>query len=427
MRYNNSSAASRTLKPAPHFHIPDMPWYFWLSLTMLLLLGGTTTWQSYRLWLNAKHIAKLQSELLTEKATNSQLSNAISLADQESKSQRDRIKSLASQHLTRLSQFADFVHDDPQLSKRVLIEAMQFAEAESLDVGVVQAKLTGLATPARLPQGTSARLLDQSIDGNSIQLSVEVTNAAGGFIPKLSRVDFDLQCNGKTVHPVRVVESSMPTGDHFISVLIDCSSSISSQELDAVKRAAKKIIQQLANPWQCRVTRFATDVRALTPFSFDASIHALAIDQLTADGATALNEAIRLECAELQNHHGARSMIVFTDGNDSSGLPNLTPIFQQCREQSIRCFVVALNKGAINEPILRSIATETNGTYQSINSVDKLEGTFDSIASSLKRPVYRVTALGPLDPNALVLKVGPCVAQPIEDRSSFVLTKNGSR
>lgn len=401
-------------------------WLIYVVSISIALLGSTLLamwrWNSnYR-----EQVKYLQSDIALVHMEKMKTQQELNDSKLENEGIRNKFQSLASKHLNRLLDFAGFVKDDPRLAKRVLIEAGEFASQQSIDKSVIAETLTTVPTPKQLASDCSVNLLDVSNATNAAQILVEVKNADGSFVHDLSRVDFDLKSRGKTVHPVRVCEESTSRGSHWISILLDSSSSISPQEFTSVQQAAKGLVRSIANPWRLRIVRFASDVKPISPWTYDPQIHENAIDRIMVEGATALNEAIRSEVSELLPLVGMRSLVIFTDGNDSSNAIDLEPVFQRCRTEGISIHVVALSRGTINEVVLRSMASQTHGSYHSIASVDRLQTTFGNIAQSLRTPVYRVTALAPIDMQNLQLSVGGIVASKTDSYltvTSSVITK----
>jgi von Willebrand factor type A domain len=405
-----TSYQSTRLTPNRAIRVRGSLWSVSIFSTLIVVLASTSLVQWRWISKYRQQVSNLQSEITSEQHERRIAQKELNSCKLERNATRDSYKARASHHLTRLLEFAEFVKDDPRLAKRVLIEASEFARKQSIDQAIVAERLKALPTLKQLATDCSAKLIDVSNDTNTAQILVEVTSADGSFVHDLSRVDFEIQSQGRTLHPVRVSEESTARGEHWISILLDSSSSISPNEFASVQKATKELVRNIANPWRVRVVRFATDVKPVSPWTYDPQIHELAIDRVKVDGATALNEAIRSEVSELLALVGMRSIVILTDGNDSSNHINLEPVFQRCRTEGIRIHVVALNKGTINEVVLRSMASQTKGSYQSIASIDRLQTTFGNIARSLRTPVYRVTALTPIDMHSLRVNVAGITA-----------------
>ena len=226
-------------------------------------------------------------------------------------------------------------------------------------------------------------------------------------------MDFDVTQNRSMVHPVRVEPVLVASGNHRVSLLIDCSSSFGAGMADA-KLASKFLITELANPWRFRIVRFASDVQVVSQWSFDPEVHTNAVDRLVADGATSLLAAMEADAKEHAKFDGTHSTVILTDGKDSQGTANIELILSLYQQSATRIHILALDRGEIDEPLLRKIATATDGSFQKLDASQQLAAGFKALAERMKQPVYRFTILGPLDRNSLSIRLAnDALATPI--------------
>jgi len=124
-----------------------------------------------------------------------------------------------------------------------------------------------------------------------------------------------------------------------------------------------------------------------------------------ADGATSLLAAMEADAREQARFDGTHSTVILTDGKDSHGSANIEQILKLYQQSSTRVHIIALDRGDIDEPLLRRIANETKGSFQKLGSTQELRTGFKAIAERMKRPVYRLTILGPIDRESLSIQL----------------------
>ena len=383
------------------------------------LVAATTLALTPLLWARYEH-RWFQAELAakTTELTNSTASladtrgelNSLIASNEAGRAELDSVKSL---HFYRVIRFADFVLHDPAMAERVLDEAAGFAEKYKLDLTPVRDRIADLPKARVLAAGTKVSVLSMNHTGSVSTVDIAVVDSSNTPVDELARVDFIVSHKGKPIHLVRVEPTMVASGNHRVSFLFDCSSSF-ALELPDAKLAGKALVTALANPWKFRVVRFASDVQTVSPWSFDPEIHTTAIDSLVADGATSLLAAMEADAREQARFDGTHSTVILTDGKDSHGSANIEQILKLYQQSSTRVHIIALDRGDIDEPLLRRIANETKGSFQKLGSTQELRTGFKALAERMKRPVYRLTILGPLDRDSLSVRLAnDALATPI--------------
>ncbi len=368
-------------------------------------------------------IATTESSLAAAQTERDAAEASLSLAEAERNQQRIAENSanashteLKQTHFRQLIQFVEFVFDNPAMANRVLVQAEKFALESGLDSQAIQELKAKLPSTRKLPMGTTVSVVVRDDFKTTSIIQVSVRDASGEFISGLGRGDFELMAGGRSLHGVRVEESSVIRGNHHLGLVVDHSASMAGTEFDKLKLAEKQLVRDVANPWLVHVIGFSTDVKQISPWSIDASIHERAIDGLKADGSTSLYQALETNHQELLQVSEPRSTVLFTDGRDSSGSAKqrVDRIIAKYAESRIPVHVVVLDRGDIDEPLLRRLAVETGGSFQKVNASGELQSCFRAVAERLRIPVYRVTALGPFDADQLSLSIGslPAVALP---------------
>lgn len=331
-----------------------------------------------------------------------QLRSSKSLAD----TYLNQLRSLQQTHFKSLVSHAELMNVDPALARQLLRSASSFATEFQMDASAAVSLLSAIPRPAEIPEGVNMNVVSVRDEGNALLVDVEVMTADGKFVPNLQRVDFEVMTGDRRLHMVSVGRSSRSDQSHAIMLVLDTSSSTKGQPHDQMKAAAVEFVTSIANPSRLRVYQFSDLVSAVSPFCKDGELHSAAIRALDCNGGTALYRAIRIAFEDLHSVSGQRSIVVFTDGNDSFNNENLDAILDECTKNSIKVHVVALATGEVNESVLREISERTAGIYLSTPDPKELSRQFQIVAASFRRPVYRINILEPVSPEQLSLKLG---------------------
>ncbi|MDZ4848218.1 MAG: VWA domain-containing protein [Pirellulaceae bacterium] len=375
----------------------------WVWILILLSVSSLALVDRYRL----NHVIDQQVTRLHEvesefQANQAKLAKTLSTIS-ASAAEVERIQNL---HLKRLQDFARFVDEDPAMQRRILEEALSFAKIAKISTESVDEPIAKLPISTALAPNCKVSILSANQTRSIATVDISVNKQSGEFVEGLSRVDFVAECQNRNIYPVRVEQTSASIGTLSLSILLDCSSSVAGPDFEKLKEACTALVKQTANPWKVRIVRFASDVKAISPRSHDQDVHIEAIAALSADGATQMNEALRFDAQEQVRLTGRKVTILFTDGIDSSNRIDIEHTLQLYREAQCQVHVVGLDRGQIDEPSLRLIATETGGSFQTIADANQLAATFTAIADRMKAPVYRLTMLTPIELKGFKLAVG---------------------
>ena len=108
-----------------------------------------------------------------------------------------------------------------------------------------------------------------------------------------------------------------------ICLVLDCSGSMSNQPLSMVKKAAIDLVKQLKPSDRLSVVAFAHRARVVVPNQMVKNPAAIAqqIEQIVADGGTAIDEGLRLGLKEVAayNQHCVSRILLLTDGENEHG------------------------------------------------------------------------------------------------------------
>jgi Mg-chelatase subunit ChlD len=109
-----------------------------------------------------------------------------------------------------------------------------------------------------------------------------------------------------------------------------------------------------------------------------------AIDTITADGLTAIDEGLYLANNELSSVDGNSTIVIMTDGLDNAGYHSLLEEAYRARDNNTVIYTVGFgNSEADVDPILQEIATITGGEYYFAPNSSVLKDIFQGIAMQI--------------------------------------------
>lgn len=220
-----------------------------------------------------------------------------------------------------------------------------------------------ILAPTLCAQDTTLRM-----NVNLVSVFVNVTDRNGAIVGGLSREDFAVTEDGRP-QQIAVFEkqSEMPLN---LTLAIDTSGSV-RKDLTEEAAAAKRFAHAIVRPQdQMSVMQFATEVRALTPFTNKLSLIDRGLAQLRSDWATALYDAIYQGSERLGALEGRKVLVVISDGDDTA--KNTT--YAQALEEALRNEVMIYS--LIDVPIEASAGRDTGGEHALITLAEQTGGKY---------------------------------------------------
>ena len=128
----------------------------------------------------------------------------------------------------------------------------------------------------------------------------------------------------------------------------------------------------------------------LTRVGADDFFDAAGLQQLKADGNTALRQAISRAIDDLEGRNGPKAIILFTDGRDTVGGPTIADSIARSQKAGIAVHAVALETAELDRDSLAQITLATGGTLLPAGKAEELPQRFRDAAKALRRPFYRL-------------------------------------
>jgi hypothetical protein len=181
---------------------------------------------------------------------------------------------------------------------------------------------------------------------------------------------------------VKGVSKDLTTTEPVDAVLvIDRSESMAqSARLEAAKIAAKNFIA-LLNPETDRVglVSFAATATVDQSLTFNQQDVTSKIDGLNAGGLTAIEDSIHLANAVLASQGRVRAAhleLILSDGLTNIGSSSSKEA-EKAREAGIEIYTIGIN--AVDDTLLKNIATATGGRYYSAANLDNLKEIYNGL------------------------------------------------
>ncbi len=180
---------------------------------------------------------------------------------------------------------------------------------------------------------------------------------------------------------------------HYISLVIDRSSSIENAMLK-VKKAAAGFVKSLIGEVSFSIISFGSDIDFNHDFSRDADSLIEAIKKIRPWGGTLLYDAIFDACEDLQGKAGLndlKTVLCITDGKDSTpsgqtqlSMRNADEVVRYAVDKSIRVVTIGLGE-EIDPEFLARIASATGGWYLQAATADQLVELCKTMSDRIKR------------------------------------------
>jgi Ca-activated chloride channel homolog len=203
------------------------------------------------------------------------------------------------------------------------------------------------------------------------------------------------------------IASSVPRQRTSVVLLMDSSDSMNESDiapsrLEAARRAAKLLLDQLPPEFPVGIVSFDERARVLNAPTIDRAAVRTALDSLETRIGTSIGDGIVRGIdipRDADSTSGRRPSVVLlllSDGNNTTG--EVAPLAAAgiARQRGVRIHTVSLGsptapKGAAglsqrrppNETMLRAIARTTGGTYASAPTAEELAATYENLASNI--------------------------------------------
>jgi tight adherence protein B len=245
------------------------------------------------------------------------------------------------------------------------------------------------AAPAYAAEG---RIVTVGSDGGTIDVVFTATGLAGG--QTIDQQSVVLQLQGRTI-PADVKAATTEAVRSTSVLVMDTSGSMAGDRIATAKSAAKSYLAAVPSSTVVGLVTFADAAQERIPPTTNRSALIAAIDSLQADGDTALYDGVTLG-VKAAGATGARSVLVLSDGADTSSKTSPTPTVNAIKKSGVVLDVVSIGTDSKQVAGLQRLADAGRGQVIASNNLDVVTAAFDSAAQSVSSQVA-ITAQLPTD------------------------------
>jgi Ca-activated chloride channel family protein len=166
--------------------------------------------------------------------------------------------------------------------------------------------------------------IDDQVDLELQQLYVTVTRS-GQTVDDLARTQFAITDQGEPQEIVTFERGNVPL---TAVVLLDVSASMSGPELDLALSSSRAFIDGLESLDQTMLLLFSDRIVRSTDFTGFREVLTSALFNVTAHGATALNDHLYVGLKQLERQQGRRVVLLLSDGVDSASVLTMAEVMQ---------------------------------------------------------------------------------------------------
>ncbi|HEX2159306.1 MAG TPA: VWA domain-containing protein [Actinomycetes bacterium] len=239
-----------------------------------------------------------------------------------------------------------------------------------------------------------------------VGITIAMSGPAWGSGQRLEPDDFSASINGNRVQVTGATpfgEQQGGRGNVAVVLAVDTSGSmleLSSgvPNIDRAKAAADAFTQAMRPGTRLGLVAFSDTPRVVQRPTSDHAAVRTAIAGLTAQGDTALNDAVVQASGLLGQQDGQRNLVVLSDGRDEGSRASRPDAIAAANKADVTAYVVGLNVPGFeqDQQALEELAEGTPGGQAfEVNNADELEGRFSTIGQSLASQYVVELALPP--------------------------------
>lgn len=253
------------------------------------------------------------------------------------------------------------------------------------------AGLTAVSVGAQQEPPSDRPRFSTSVD--TVSLAVSLQDEEGRLVTGLDKDNFTVYEDGVEQELRFFSVDELPLK---LVILLDVSGSM-RQKLPLAQEAAVRFVSSLKSGDEVQVVQFGDRVMTLAEFTSDFSRVSEAIRSTEVAGATALYNAIYISLKDLESYRKSaldrRSVIVLSDGNDTSSVLGFEDVKEQARKANVTIYAISLraNKADLKKEKYRNakyeldqLAIETGGVSYAPEKIKDLSGVYDQILTELK-------------------------------------------
>ena len=233
-----------------------------------------------------------------------------------------------------------------------------------------------------------------SVNVSLVDLPVSVTDSHGNFVSGLSRENFQVYEDKQAQKIANFADEDIPT---TVGLIVDHSGSM-REKLPQVGAAVAAFARSSNPKDEMFVVNFndivSLELPAATPFTSDIRLLQKAVLGVSAEGRTALNDAIITALGQLRSGHRERqALIIVSDGGDNASKHKFAEVLAEARRSKAIIYSIGIfspDEAEQNPGMLEKLAKATGGQTFFPHSINEVT----SICTQIARDIREQYALG---------------------------------
>jgi Ca-activated chloride channel family protein len=175
-----------------------------------------------------------------------------------------------------------------------------------------------------------------------INVTATVTDGTGRFVPGLRQEDFVVYEDNELQQVTHFSGERVPVS---LGIVLDTSGSMQGEKLQAAKSALNRFLYDLLDQQdEVFLYRFDDDPQLLQGWTTDRQALSRAVNRISADGATAMYDAVA-EAVPLASsgRYQKKAIVLISDGNDTSSHTALPELKQLIRESEVLVYAIGID------------------------------------------------------------------------------------
>ena len=224
------------------------------------------------------------------------------------------------------------------------------------------------------------------VDVELVELLATLVDRAGTPVDDLSAEEVSVWQDGRRQQVQRVA----PAADLPLTVGLVMDVSLSMRDsLRQAQQAARDFLAAVVGPRdRAFAVAFAARPELVLPPTSDVRAVSAALDDLTADGWTAMHDAVVFSLYHLRGVRDRRALVLLADGNDEKSQVDFETALEHARASGVVVYCIGLDLPTLDPTPrlhLRALARETGGRAFFVGDAAELQGAYAQIAEELRR------------------------------------------
>lgn len=176
-----------------------------------------------------------------------------------------------------------------------------------------------------------------------------------------------------------------PTEINSVVLVLDNSGSMLGA-MSKLIEASKRLVDSLGPNDECAVITFGRSITVAQDFTTDKALVKMVLDNMSANGGTALFDASYDGCGLLQPRSGNRHAVIITDGEDNSSTHTEDDVIALANQIGARLHTIAFDIDIAYQGVMEKMAVQTGGVYFFVSRPSELTAVYEKIADIITEP-----------------------------------------